>query len=140
MRTSSRTAGFWREADPFLRAVFAAPDDDAPRLVYADWLEEHGETPHAELIRAQCALDRMPVPEQFRSPLWPRLNPIWRSCEAEWSLEMMGIGFVDVIHFRRGFLETVLELHTATFIARSPYWWPRFPVRRVHLDDLDDLE
>jgi uncharacterized protein (TIGR02996 family) len=26
----------------FLRAVLAAPDDDTVRLVYADWLEEHG--------------------------------------------------------------------------------------------------
>jgi len=31
------------EAD-LLRAVFATPDDDLPRLVYADWLEEHGGT------------------------------------------------------------------------------------------------
>ena len=27
----------------FLAAVCAAPDDDTPRLVYADWLEEHAE-------------------------------------------------------------------------------------------------
>ena len=26
-----------------LRAVLASPDEDAPRLVYADWLEEQGE-------------------------------------------------------------------------------------------------
>lgn len=29
------------EAD-FIRAIVAAPDDAAPRLVYADWLEERG--------------------------------------------------------------------------------------------------
>lgn len=26
----------------FLRAILAAPDDDAPRLIYADWLDENG--------------------------------------------------------------------------------------------------
>ena len=27
----------------FLREIAANPDDDAPRLVYADWLEETGD-------------------------------------------------------------------------------------------------
>src|SRR5207248_3278717 len=43
------------------RALFAGvkdtPDDDAPRLVLADWLDEHGgddDRAHAELIRIQC--------------------------------------------------------------------------------------
>ena len=36
-------------------AVLEAPDDDAPRLAYADWLEEHG-NPLGEFIRAQCEL------------------------------------------------------------------------------------
>jgi uncharacterized protein (TIGR02996 family) len=38
-----------------LRAVLAAPDDDAPRLVYADWLSERGD-PRGELIQTQCIL------------------------------------------------------------------------------------
>ncbi len=40
-----------------LRAVLDAPDDDAPRLVYADWLEEHGEDHWAWAIRAHCATE-----------------------------------------------------------------------------------
>jgi uncharacterized protein (TIGR02996 family) len=39
-----------------LRAVAAAADDDTPRLVYADWLEEHGDADRAEFIRVQCRL------------------------------------------------------------------------------------
>lgn len=41
-----------REA--FLLAIFANPEDDLPRLVFADYLEERGETAWAELIRLQC--------------------------------------------------------------------------------------
>ena len=34
-------------------AIRANPDDDTPRLVYADWLQEHGDEPRAEFIRLQ---------------------------------------------------------------------------------------
>jgi uncharacterized protein (TIGR02996 family) len=37
----------------FLQAIREAPDDDTPRLVYADWLDEQGQTERAEFIRAQ---------------------------------------------------------------------------------------
>jgi uncharacterized protein (TIGR02996 family) len=47
----------------FLQAMIAAPEDDTPRLVYADWLEEHGQgeadRDRAEFIRAQCELARL---------------------------------------------------------------------------------
>jgi uncharacterized protein (TIGR02996 family) len=40
----------------FLRAVLEHPDDDGPRLVYADWLDEQGQADRAEFIRVQCEL------------------------------------------------------------------------------------
>jgi uncharacterized protein (TIGR02996 family) len=49
-------------ARPFLDAIRAAPDDDAPRLVYADWLEENGPPERAEFIRIQCELARRESP------------------------------------------------------------------------------
>ena len=39
--------------DAFLQAILDAPDDDTPRLVYADWLEEHGQPDRAEFIRSR---------------------------------------------------------------------------------------
>ncbi|HVK07462.1 MAG TPA: ribosomal protein L7/L12 [Gemmataceae bacterium] len=38
-----------------LAAIQAAPADDAPRLVYADWLDEHGRSDRADAIRAEHA-------------------------------------------------------------------------------------
>lgn len=38
----------------FLAAIFATPDDDAPRIVYADWLSEIGDS-RGELINLQLA-------------------------------------------------------------------------------------
>jgi uncharacterized protein (TIGR02996 family) len=47
-------------------AVIADVEDDAPRLVYSDWLEEHGDAIRAEFIRVQCALwDKSPADEDY---------------------------------------------------------------------------
>jgi uncharacterized protein (TIGR02996 family) len=40
----------------FIQAIRETPDDDLPRLVAADWLEEHGESERSEFIRVQCKL------------------------------------------------------------------------------------
>src|SRR5436190_21672658 len=56
-----------------LQAILDSPDDDTPRLVYADWLDEQGETLRAEWIRLQCrlaqfcVLERSPECEYFSS-------------------------------------------------------------------------
>ena len=45
------------ERENLYAAICAAPRDDLPKLVFADWLDEHGDAAdraHAELIRIQC--------------------------------------------------------------------------------------
>src|SRR5262249_46661842 len=44
--------------DGLWQAIVDDPDDDLPRLVYADWLEENGQPERAELIRLQCDPNR----------------------------------------------------------------------------------
>lgn len=46
------------DGDALLAACVAAPADDAPRLIYADWLEESGEPERAAYVRAAVALAR----------------------------------------------------------------------------------
>jgi uncharacterized protein (TIGR02996 family) len=41
--------------DAFLQAILESPDDEGLGLIYADWLEEHGD-PCCEFIRVQCQL------------------------------------------------------------------------------------
>lgn len=57
------------DRDALLAAVIAAPDDDAPRLILADWYEENGEPERAEFVGAQIAeyrlterLAELPIP------------------------------------------------------------------------------
>jgi uncharacterized protein (TIGR02996 family) len=45
--------------DPFLRQILAHPEDDGPRLVWADRLDERGD-PRGEFIRVQCELAKEP--------------------------------------------------------------------------------
>jgi uncharacterized protein (TIGR02996 family) len=60
-------AGVGRDHASLLAAVLAEPDEDAPRLVYADWLEENGDPARAEFIRVQCRLAQRerdgPIPD-----------------------------------------------------------------------------
>jgi len=48
------------EEEALVRAVCETPDDDTPRLVYADWLDENDKPERAEFIRKQVELFRMP--------------------------------------------------------------------------------
>jgi uncharacterized protein (TIGR02996 family) len=82
-RTTDRTMPM-QEDIPFLRAIFQQPDDEAVRLIYADWLEERGD-PRAEYLRLEVEL--YPLAKDARSrratlqkqigALQPRLDAGW---------------------------------------------------------------
>jgi uncharacterized protein (TIGR02996 family) len=42
-----------------MQAILDAPNDDTPRLTYANWLEEHGDSERAEFIRVQLERARL---------------------------------------------------------------------------------
>jgi uncharacterized protein (TIGR02996 family) len=46
--------------DALYRAICADPDEDTPRLAFADLVEEEGDALRADFIRAQIALARLP--------------------------------------------------------------------------------
>jgi uncharacterized protein (TIGR02996 family) len=54
------------ERERLLRAIESEPDDDAPRLIYADWLEENGDEDRSRFIRLQCEYSR-----RFPNRGWP---------------------------------------------------------------------
>jgi len=63
-----------------LAAILDDPAADAPRLIFADWLEEHGQPERAEFIRVQCEIARLTA--------WQETNPRYRElCECRRLLE-----------------------------------------------------
>src|SRR5262245_47497655 len=99
--------------DALLEAVRAEPDDEGLRLVYADWLEENGDLAHAELIRVQCALERLPAQSPQRYALQTRERELLRKHERSRLGPLRG--GVNSWTFRRGLLEQV-TLHVAQFL------------------------
>jgi len=47
--------------DAFLQSIIESPEDDTPRLIYADRLDDHGQAERAEFIRLQCRLATTPA-------------------------------------------------------------------------------
>jgi uncharacterized protein (TIGR02996 family) len=53
LNAASRKGQNVSSAKAFLEAINANSDDDEPRLIYADWLEENGDAQRTEFIRLQ---------------------------------------------------------------------------------------
>jgi len=62
------------DEDALIRAIIAAPADDAPRLVYADWLDEHDEALRANLIRGQIAGKSFGLKPRGLRTMFPYVN------------------------------------------------------------------
>jgi uncharacterized protein (TIGR02996 family) len=65
-----------RDNETFLQAIAAAPADDAPRLVYADRLEERGQPERAAALRLVRACGPAPPPSEVRSHWSPEPPPL----------------------------------------------------------------
>ena len=93
--------------DALLQAILDDPDEDAPRLGYADWLEEHGEPARAQFIRLQLARAAL----EDHDPRAQELQQRCREMTAEpgtaqrWTPKLpRGMGYPE---FHRGFVEKV---------------------------------
>src|SRR5262245_34977672 len=99
------------DAAAFLEAIRAEPAADAPRLVYADWLDEQGgaaDRDRAEFIRVQIALARGTDEDPRRTPLRQREAELLRLYEARWRAELPVLPGVTWVRFERGLMGAVL--------------------------------
>src|SRR3954451_5218968 len=97
--------------DAFLQAILDEPDDDTPRLVFADWLDERGDVGRAGVIRVQCELARW-VPEGGRRRLLQARERELRAAHRdEW---LGGIRAFCAATFERGFPKVALSVRRAS--------------------------
>jgi uncharacterized protein (TIGR02996 family) len=74
-----------------LAAIVAAPDDDLPRLVYADWLEENGRPERAEFIRVQIELSRLGFSPIRHRTLTKRARQLVHLHDVNWKRELVDV-------------------------------------------------
>ena len=120
------------EHEAFLNAVMERPDDDLPRLVYADYLEETGDAVRAEFIRVQ--IERAQLQEGD-----DRFEILLRR-----EMELLGQGVGGSVPgvrgkqtFRRGFVE-VLHTTAERLIAASQPVLLLAPIRELRISNADN--
>jgi uncharacterized protein (TIGR02996 family) len=143
-----------------MEAIAAAPHDDAPRLVAADWFEEHGQPERGELISVQCRLEKLGPADPEREPLLERMRELLSHIRPGWKPSIFNceVGLVrgfpgSVVGDPSDLLAGARELAALTLpvdrvglnharstpdlaaLLASPFW---AGVRVLHLDHLDD--
>src|SRR5262245_39478643 len=103
--------------DAFLRAILESPDDDTPRLIYADWPEDRGRPERAEFIRVQCALARLPEDDARLPGLEARERELLEEHEEEWAGPLRP--WLVRWAFSRGFVESI-TMPAQVYLDRGP--------------------
>ena len=121
------------DRDAILEAIFAAPEDDAPRLVYADWLDENGHPEQAEFVRRHIAWSRTAEGDPARPARYAALERSWNRFKIELT-ESLPHTEVRLDLYTRGLPEHRYNTTADRFLADAADWWPLFPVRKLFLD------
>lgn len=149
----------------FLRNIADNPDDDTPRLVYADLLLERGEMEHAEMIRVQCELSKtkrtifvmVPVKQrngslyqcdekdadghetrEIKNPAYKSLEDRERKLLAWPTDHLMPAPWIGRCKWDRGFVSSVqIE---SKWLVQCGWAWDRHPIHTVRLLDWDGVE
>lgn len=123
------------QGEALLAAVLACPEDDAPRLIYADYLEGQGRDARAEFIRVQvglaacgeCGCDNLPR-ELAGLPAVVGMRP---PCECRWCA--LRRRMFELYHAGEAFdFRPTIEWHVALVarVARLPAGMPGVIVSR----------
>lgn len=138
-------------AAAFLVDIIAHPADDTPRLIFADWLEEHGEPERAEFIRVQIRLWHCRDGVESCPPVEPRCGRCMGCVLRDRALELLTPYNRDIewfdppvpssvwsafpqIQYSRGFVSAI-TCTTVDWLAHGPAIVRAQPVERVALSD-----
>jgi len=130
------------EAEAFMQRIRAYPNDDAPRLVFADWLDEQGD-PRGAFIRVQIALAQLdaegeertgrPEREKLRDRLVNTEQALLEAHETEWTAPFRRVATRP--RFRRGFVEEV-NVDAHNFVRHAHELFSAGPLQHLYLLDI----
>src|SRR5262245_47690475 len=105
----------------FLEDIAEHREEDGPRLIFADWLEEHGdesERAWAQFMRIECAMAGVSEGGAEWNRLEKRTKALLAAHGAAWFGPAADDSIVRAITTRRGFVE-IIELPTNQFTAHA---------------------
>jgi uncharacterized protein (TIGR02996 family) len=135
------------EREALLRAICENPDDDTPRLVFADWLDEHGEPERAEFIRVQIELAGLPDGKK-KQKQQAREKELLDAHKQEWTEPLKEFRASRTEHparnedfciFRRGFVEGISS-DGAILVEQGERLFTLAPIRELRLWDVEPDE
>jgi uncharacterized protein (TIGR02996 family) len=128
--------------EDFLRAIVEEPDDDTHRLVFADWLDEHGELARAEFIRVQIELARG-AKGRRKGTLEARQRDLLAAHAAEWIEPIRQWIYEDwsatPYTFCRGFVEEI-DVLGETLVECGRELFAAAPIRGVRMPDEESFD
>ncbi len=132
-----------RQHNALYRAICAEPDEDTPRLVYADLIEEDGDSTRAAFIRTQVALARAAEYDAITvsaRQFDPDAFHGWSMADTLPKVLPGGFGW-DKFAFRRGFPWKVAVNSREAFVGDGASIFEVVPIQAldVNTPDLRDL-
>ncbi len=126
------------DGDALHKAICDNPDEDTPRLAYADWLQEQGGKDRlfrAEYIRGAIRLAR----EEYGSPAWQKARAAWDKYDTKvrqqaaagklpWVAHLKGRA--RAYEFDRGFVGHI-TVFSKRFVAEGEKFFSQDPIRSV---------
>lgn len=113
------------DREALISGIVAAPDDDAPKLVYADWLDDYGETASAKAIRdiigqgigffVRTNVARKAIRGLLSSGIPRAIALTMVGLDAEWPPQILLLAYADCLHEDA---EEYLGSHKATAIRQ----------------------
>jgi uncharacterized protein (TIGR02996 family) len=129
------------EGQALMRGILAEADEDAPRLVFADWLEENGQPERAQHVRLQCQLAGLPEDDARRAQLKKEAAALEKEHLTDWLGPLDPETCRDPLskheHFERGLLHC-WYCTVGAFLKKQSQrdvceWFPRLGVNQLGL-------
>jgi uncharacterized protein (TIGR02996 family) len=122
------------DREGLLQAILDNPDDDTPRLVYADWLEDNGDAEQARFIRTQIELARLPEYDPQRIRRWyEERDLVTGEPFRRRLLKELELPAGEFLGYRRGFPWQVGTNNLRDFVAFAPKLFARYPIQALSL-------
>jgi uncharacterized protein (TIGR02996 family) len=123
-------------------AILAHPDEDTPRLAFADYLEEHGDRRYAEFIRKQIELARVPEWDPLWLRTWNREHDVITGHRYDQFVPELpdGLEWPQFATFRRGFPWHAQSRAVEPFLRGADALFATVPLQALTINTYEQRE